>query len=375
MRIAVLFAVAGCYAGNYQNVTGEFVGTRSTIGCLDVAVTLTDDDLAPRPIIAYQFGNSCMHETIVDFTAVHVLAVNADGRRIALAPYDPRHELRPMQLDAWTSGDERIAYQSTDLAAPPTTVCVDLGRIDARPANAAELDMSRRRWRSAMKALLVIAFVGAAAPRAHAKGCHETSNVVGYEHCSRFGSWSRDQDVFPFQPRASAGSTRASRRGRSRSPTSGRARCERWRLVVRHGRRRRCRAMARRHAVDLRRTRDGHERAHRATAVSRPARRRRIVVVPRRVRRCTCRCGGSRSVPRSPPAHASRSTRTAATASHARSRTPKPPACSTRACASRCSRRSTGRSASCTATACSNSDAQSFIVYTGIHFRALDGMY
>jgi hypothetical protein len=49
-----------------------------------------------------------------------------------------------------------------------------------------------------MKALLVIALVAALAPRAHAKGCHEVSDVVGYEHCSRFGAWSRDQDMFPF---------------------------------------------------------------------------------------------------------------------------------------------------------------------------------
>ena len=49
-----------------------------------------------------------------------------------------------------------------------------------------------------MKALLVIVLVAGLAPRAHAKGCHEVSNVVGYEHCTRFGSWSRDQDVFPF---------------------------------------------------------------------------------------------------------------------------------------------------------------------------------
>jgi|HubBroStandDraft_6_1064221.scaffolds.fasta_scaffold69518_4 hypothetical protein len=49
-----------------------------------------------------------------------------------------------------------------------------------------------------MKALLVIALVAALAPRAHAKGCHEVSNVVGYEHCSRFGAWSREQAIFPF---------------------------------------------------------------------------------------------------------------------------------------------------------------------------------
>jgi hypothetical protein len=51
-----------------------------------------------------------------------------------------------------------------------------------------------------MRAAIVIAIaIAVLAPaRAHAKGCHEISHVVGYEKCSRFGTWSRDQDIFPF---------------------------------------------------------------------------------------------------------------------------------------------------------------------------------
>ncbi|HEY1550033.1 MAG TPA: hypothetical protein VGG28_19530 [Kofleriaceae bacterium] len=50
-----------------------------------------------------------------------------------------------------------------------------------------------------MKAAIIIALAIAFAPaRAHAKGCHEVSHVVGYEKCSRFGMWSRDQDILPF---------------------------------------------------------------------------------------------------------------------------------------------------------------------------------
>lgn len=48
-----------------------------------------------------------------------------------------------------------------------------------------------------MKALVVL-LVLALAGRAHAKGCHETSHVVGYEHCTWFGTWSRDTPVFPL---------------------------------------------------------------------------------------------------------------------------------------------------------------------------------
>lgn len=127
MRTAVLLALAGCYVGNYQDLGRPFVGTRSSVGCLDVAVALTDDDLAHSPVVSYQFGNHCSAGTLVDLGAVHVVA---GDQRVALAPIDPRHEIQPMHLDAWSSGDERIAY-APETGAAPTVVCVDLGRLDA----------------------------------------------------------------------------------------------------------------------------------------------------------------------------------------------------------------------------------------------------
>ncbi|MBV8762191.1 MAG: hypothetical protein JO257_33175 [Deltaproteobacteria bacterium] len=48
-----------------------------------------------------------------------------------------------------------------------------------------------------MKALVIVALL-AVSVRAYAKGCHETSQVVGYEHCTWFGTWSRDTPVFPL---------------------------------------------------------------------------------------------------------------------------------------------------------------------------------
>jgi hypothetical protein len=41
---------------------------------------------------------------------------------------------------------------------------------------------------------VVIALVVAARP-ADAKGCHDSSAVVGYRHCTGFGPWSRDVDM------------------------------------------------------------------------------------------------------------------------------------------------------------------------------------
>ncbi len=48
-----------------------------------------------------------------------------------------------------------------------------------------------------MRAIAVVGCLAAVAmPRiARAKGCHEVSDVVGLQHCSRFGMWSRDADV------------------------------------------------------------------------------------------------------------------------------------------------------------------------------------
>jgi hypothetical protein len=45
---------------------------------------------------------------------------------------------------------------------------------------------------------LVILLALAIPLRAHAKGCHEVSGVVGYERCTYFGTWSRDTDVVPL---------------------------------------------------------------------------------------------------------------------------------------------------------------------------------
>jgi|HubBroStandDraft_6_1064221.scaffolds.fasta_scaffold69518_5 hypothetical protein len=134
MRIAVLVVpvmLGACYVAHYQNVSGPFVGTRVTVSCLDVAVTLTQDELAPDPVVSYEFGNSCFHETIVDFSAVHVVATTADGQQVPLSAFDPRGEIKPLQLDALTSGDERIAYRASNPVAM-TSVCVDLGGLDAK---------------------------------------------------------------------------------------------------------------------------------------------------------------------------------------------------------------------------------------------------
>jgi hypothetical protein len=136
MRTAVVsIALAGCYAGDYTTITTPFVGMRTSVGCIDVAIAMTDDQTAPGPIVSYQFGNHCLHQAMVDLASVRVMALTRDGARLELHAYDPRGEIKPMQLDAWTAGDERIAY---DTPYPLEKVCVDLGRFDGDPAGVAQ---------------------------------------------------------------------------------------------------------------------------------------------------------------------------------------------------------------------------------------------
>ena len=47
--------------------------------------------------------------------------------------------------------------------------------------------------RAALLGVAALAVVAVGGRPAAAKGCHETSYVVGHEHCTRFGTWSRDQ--------------------------------------------------------------------------------------------------------------------------------------------------------------------------------------
>jgi hypothetical protein len=121
--------LAGCfYAPNsFRHPLGSFTGKRVSLPCLDVAVTLTDDDRALGPVVAYSFGNRCLHAVPVNLAAVRVVAKDNAGNTREVAPYDPKHEIVPLRIDALWSGAERIEYPAGRGA---DTICVDLARLD-----------------------------------------------------------------------------------------------------------------------------------------------------------------------------------------------------------------------------------------------------
>src|SRR5690242_722449 len=101
MRIALLAcALVGCAytPGSFALAENTFPGQRATVGCLDVAVDRRAD-LPIGPVIGYQFANRCDHPVTIDLGSVAVVGRGAEGD-VALWPYDPRAELRPVALDA-----------------------------------------------------------------------------------------------------------------------------------------------------------------------------------------------------------------------------------------------------------------------------------
>ena len=105
-----------------------FAGKRVELPCLDLAAAQTEDQLATGPVIAFSFGNRCMHEAHVDLSSVRAVGRYADGTR-ELHAYDPHHELHSMQIDAWWMGHEEIEYLADD-GSTPTALCIDVGRVE-----------------------------------------------------------------------------------------------------------------------------------------------------------------------------------------------------------------------------------------------------
>ena len=137
MRVAVLLIVATVIAacayrpGSYQAPAREFAGQRTTIGCLDLAVDRRADH-GSSAVLGYTFGNRCDRPATVDLAWVQVIGRTSGGAEIALAPYDPKRQLKPLQIDGRTTGTEAIAYPAPETLGQ---VCVDVASIaQQRPA-------------------------------------------------------------------------------------------------------------------------------------------------------------------------------------------------------------------------------------------------
>jgi len=121
------FFVAGCAytADSFSYEHQQFRGTYVTVDCLDLAIEHRPDQ-GDQNVIAYQFGNRCDVPVLVDLASARVVARNEDGDETQLIAFDPRHEIRPLRIDARASGKEAIEYPS---GGDVQSVCVDAASI------------------------------------------------------------------------------------------------------------------------------------------------------------------------------------------------------------------------------------------------------
>jgi hypothetical protein len=121
------FVLTGCAyrAGSFDSMNQDFVGTRASAGCLDLAIERRAD-IDRGPVVAYSFGNRCDAPALVDLADAVVVARTSDDAIQRLTPYDPRQEIVAREIDARAVGGEAIAYEAS---GAPRELCVDAASI------------------------------------------------------------------------------------------------------------------------------------------------------------------------------------------------------------------------------------------------------
>lgn len=138
MSRLVVFAIAIASAcayvpDSFSSRQTSFPGTRATVGCLDISVSLAAPSLASAgPVVQYSIGNRCDRATVVDFSAVRALSATGLSLGPELRAYDPLAELRPLPLEARTVITEQIEYRNI---APSSgrALCIDVGGLNGPP--------------------------------------------------------------------------------------------------------------------------------------------------------------------------------------------------------------------------------------------------
>ena len=129
MRGALLcVALVGCAyrPGSFSHHRETFIGQRTTVGCIDLAVERRPDLPGGGTVLGYAFGNRCDRPATIDLARVAVVARTFDGQELDLHAYDPGAEIRELRIDGRATGEEAIAYPARTRFAE---VCVDAASI------------------------------------------------------------------------------------------------------------------------------------------------------------------------------------------------------------------------------------------------------
>jgi len=117
------------HPGSFARYGNSFDGQRVTAGCLDLGIARRRDIDPNTAVVSYEFGNRCPEPAIVDLARARVIGRTVDGQEVALAPYDPKQEVRALELDGRTMGTEALAYPSE---IELVQLCVDAASIAHR---------------------------------------------------------------------------------------------------------------------------------------------------------------------------------------------------------------------------------------------------
>lgn len=125
--VAVSAFIVGCAykPGSYKAPARDFIGQRTTVGCLDISVDRRTD-LGSSAVLGYTFGNRCDRPAVIDLAWVNVVGRTAAGTEVALVPYDPKGELRAVSIDGRQAGSEAISYPAPEALGQ---VCVDVASL------------------------------------------------------------------------------------------------------------------------------------------------------------------------------------------------------------------------------------------------------
>lgn len=127
VAVGIALAIAACAykPSSSQYPSREFVGQRTSVGCLDIAVDRRTDR-GSSAVLGYTFGNRCEHPAVIDLAWVNVIGRTAAGAEVTLVPYDPKGELSVLRLDGRQAGSEAISYPSPESLGQ---LCVDVASL------------------------------------------------------------------------------------------------------------------------------------------------------------------------------------------------------------------------------------------------------
>jgi hypothetical protein len=126
--LAVALTIAACAhqaTSSTQRPSHDFVGQRSSVGCLDIAIDRRTDT-GSSAVLGFTFGNRCEHPTVIDLAWVNVIGRTSNGAEVTLVPYDPKGELSVVKLDGRQMGAESITYPAPEALGQ---LCVDVASL------------------------------------------------------------------------------------------------------------------------------------------------------------------------------------------------------------------------------------------------------